>query len=275
MSAPPAEDHDALVRRLLDELEGAERETVDRWSDLDAGERRRLERLDVEVLGSLARSLPLERPRADSRSALLAAVSAAPVVDLGSRRRLAAPAAGPRWLLPLAAALTAVALGVAGLLWTRAGGQGEQLAALEAVVGVLRERTAGLAGREREARAQLALVGSPGVSVCPLRRRAASPLGGEPFGVLYVAADHQHWYLAVHGLVPCPEGRVYQVWFVAPAGPVSAGTFSPESGAVVELSSPTMPEGTRAVRITLEPEGGVAVPSGPEILFGDEPMQIL
>ncbi len=264
-------DQDALVAGVLDELVGAEREAIDRWSELDAGERRRIERLDLEVLGSLARALPPAFPRLEARAALLAAAA-----DEGaSPRRRVAPQADSRWWLPLAAALAALALGAAGFLWARLQDQRETLLALQAEVGELRTQTTRLAARERDAREQLALVGSPGVAVCPLRQRAASPLGGAPFGVLYVGADHQHWYLALHGLLPCPEGRVYQVWFVAPEGTVSAGTFRPEAGAAVELSSATMPEGTRAVRVTLEAPGGAPAPSGPEILFGDQPIQLL
>ncbi|MGH9464549.1 MAG: hypothetical protein ACRD0X_02815, partial [Thermoanaerobaculia bacterium] len=61
-------DHETLVSGALDELAGAEREAMDRWSELDPAERRRLERLDVEVLGSLARALPPARPRREGRA---------------------------------------------------------------------------------------------------------------------------------------------------------------------------------------------------------------
>lgn len=271
MSPTHAPDQDALVAGVLAELVGEEREAIDRWSELDPAERRRIERLDVEVLASLARALWPARPRLGARAALLAAAAS----EGRSPRRRVAPQVGSRGWLPLAATLAALALGAAGFLWPRLENQRETLLALQAEVEELRAQTTRLAARERDARQQLALVGSPGVAVCPLRQRAVSPLGGAPSGVLYVAADHQHWYLALHGLLPCPEGRVYQLWFVAPEGAVSAGTFRPEAGAAVELSSATMPVGTRAVRITLEASGGAPAPSGPEILFGDQPMQLL
>ncbi len=272
MSSLQPADHDALVREVLDELAGAEREAIDRWGELDPGERRLVERLDLEVLASLARALPVERPLAGGRVELLARVAtSAARSDRDARRPRAAE---PRWLLPLAAALAAAAVGLAGLLGIRLHGQGEALAALEAEVEQMREQASQLAARERKGREQLELVGAPGVEVCPLRPRQPSPIGGEPSGVLFVAADHQHWYLALHGLVPSPAGHVYQVWFVAPEGAVSAGILRHEVGVPFELSSPTMPPGTSAVRVTLEPLGGAAAPNGPEILFGDQPIQI-
>ena len=138
----------------------------------------------------------------------------------------------------------------------------------------MRERAqALLAAREESsaARDQLAFVTQPGVEVCPLRPRAA--VEGDPYGVLYVAPDHQHWYLALRGLEPQPEGQAYQLWFVVEDGAVSAGTFTVE-GDQVELGSESMPEGTRGVMVTLEDASGSERPSGPEVLFGDEVMRL-
>jgi hypothetical protein len=275
VSVPPGPDHDALVRELLDELGGLEREAIDGWSALDPGEQGRLERLDVELLGMLPQALEPVLPSAASRAALLEAARRQAGRAVGALPRTTAPVPGSRWTLALAAGLAAAALGVAGLLSVRLRDQSAALAQLEAEVGLLRQQTAALAASERSARDQLALVGAPGTAVCSLRQREASPLGGEPSGVLYVAADHQHWYIALHGLRPCPQGRVYQLWFQSEGGWHSAGTFRVEADRAIELSSPTMPEGTRAVRVTLEAPGGAAFPAGPEILFGEQPMTVL
>ncbi len=275
MSTSRQVDQEALVAAVLAELGGPEREAIDRWSELTAAERQRLEREDLELVGLLPQALVALPPGAASREALLAAVERAQAAPwppvLAARRE---PAGTPRWLLPLAAGLAVAALGLAGFLLARLESQRSQLARLEAEVVTLRSQTAALAARERETRSQLALVASPGVEVCALRPRRAAAGERRPFGVLYLAADHQHWYLALHDLEALPEGSVYQLWFDSADGPVSAGTFRPEPGAPVELSSETMPGGTWATRVTIEVAGGAQRPSGREVLYGDQLMKI-
>lgn len=93
--------------------------------------------------------------------------------------------------------------------------------------------------------------------------------------MLYVAADHQHWYLALHGLQPSQAGRRYQLWFLSDRGPVSAGLFDAAAGAPVGLSSETMPSGTRAVSVTLELATGSRTPTGPQVLYGEGLVKML
>lgn len=45
-------------------------------------------------------------------------------------------------------------------------------------------------------------------------------------------------------------------------------------GEAAHLSSATMPAETSAVSITLEHKGGSVLPSGPQVLFGDQMQQI-
>jgi anti-sigma-K factor RskA len=94
-------------------------------------------------------------------------------------------------------------------------------------------------------------------------------------GVLYVAADHQHWFLKVVGLPPPAAGRGYQVWFVTAAGPVSAGMLGPATAAGAELGSASMPAGVEAVAITLEPATGMPQPTGAQVLAGSQVNQLL
>ena len=59
---------------------------------------------------------------------------------------------------------------------------------------------------------------SPAVLVSPMRpvvRPGQPPLQPDARGVLFVAADHQHWYMSLQGLQPVPAGQVYKLWFVA------------------------------------------------------------
>jgi anti-sigma-K factor RskA len=188
-----------------------------------------------------------------------------------------------RWLktaLPLAASIAIVLLGVVG--W-----QSFQMAEQESTVDQLSQRlsqvniesTGQLAEFEnhmRRMQEQLALVTSKGVEVCTLHPKVAEAAQTGARGTLFVAADHQHWYLRIDDLEPCPQGRAYQLWFVKADGtPVDGGILEIEHGVELEVTSDTMPDGTVAVNITLEPAGGSVAPSGPSILYGDELMRIL
>ena len=188
-----------------------------------------------------------------------------------------------RWLktaLPLAASIAIVLLGVVG--W-----QSFQMAEQTSTIDQLSQRlsqvnidsTNQLAEFEvdmQRMQDQLALVTSQGVEVCTLHPKVAEAAETGARGALFVASDHQHWYLRIDDLEPCPQGRAYQLWFVKADGtPVNGGILEVEHGVELEVTSDTMPDGTVAVNITLEPAGGSEAPSGPSILYGDEVMRIL
>jgi hypothetical protein len=127
-----------------------------------------------------------------------------------------------------------------------------------------------------EAQAKLAVLSSSGVEVCRLHPMEERLAGTPLTATLFVAPDHQRWYLRIDGLEPSPEDRDYQLWFTTDEGAqVSAGTFEPQPGVRIELTSGTMPGGTVAVSVTLEPLGGSPEPSSPPLLYGDEVMRIL
>ena len=184
-----------------------------------------------------------------------------------------------RWALPLAAGLVLALLGLSGWQRLHMEGQRGEIAQLS---GHLREVNleSGELARYRqelvEAQAKLSVLAASGVEVCSLHpmedRLAAAP----PTATLFVAPDHQHWYLRVDGLEPSPKDRAYQLWFITDEGSqVSAGTFDSRLGSRTELTSATMPGGTVAVSVTVEPLGGSPEPSGPPLLYGDEVMRIL
>lgn len=182
-------------------------------------------------------------------------------------------AAPPRrsWPLALAASLALVLGGLSGWLV-------QQRAAQEVTIETLRSELEGERRKSEQAlaeanqvsqrmermRTNFALVTAPAVTVSPLHPT------GEPSqarGMLFVAPDHQHWYMAVHDLPPAAPGRDYQLWWVADGGRTfSGGTFDTRAGEKMELSSETMPPDIRGVKITLEAEGGAQAPTGPEIL---------
>jgi len=128
---------------------------------------------------------------------------------------------------------------------------------------------AGLAAAQEK----LELVSQRGVGICALRPTLAGANGAEgPYGLLFVAADHQHWYVRVEGLEVASD-RYYRVWFETEDGAlVAAGNLI---GSELELSAPTMPEGTRAVHVSLEREPSPEVPSGEIVLFGDDMIEVL
>jgi anti-sigma-K factor RskA len=302
-----------VVERLLDELvRGDAPDTVAgavAAGGAETGERREV----LEILGLLGASVEPIAPPPAVRERLLAEVRAqaaatpapetaapattaaakapaAPVVPMPNPA-LAAPAGGAvrRWALPLAASLALALAGVSGYQAAQLADQRATINALSRRLEDVESRTptvAAVRGQLAEMRQRMALITGRGVEICALKPMAVEAAQADPNradaswadsrGVLYVAADHQHWYLTVEGLTPCQQGRSYQLWFVPADGePVSAGTFDVGDGVRVELSSDTMPHATRAVTITLEPAGGSPAPTGPAVLHGDEVMAVL
>lgn len=184
-----------------------------------------------------------------------------------------------RWPLRLAATVALALLGLSGWQLLRLQEQGQTIAQLTGQLRDAKQQSAAgaeLRNQLQAAQAKLTVITSPGVEVCTLKPVGVKPLQPQSRGALFVAADHQHWYLKVDGLNRSPQGSAYQLWFISEKGhPVSAGTFNAEPGVRLELSSETMPAGTVAVSITLEPLGGSPQPSGPSVLYGDEVMRIL
>lgn len=222
------------------------------------------------------------------------AVTRRPADDPGSAARPTAPPRRRRGIELVAAVLAVCALGLAGLsywLWGELEHTEERLAeqrqALERTTAAfesVRSERADLMELERQLRAaeeRLGLVTATATELCalyPPEEQAPMPAAR---GILYIGSDHQHWYLRAVGLRPLDrerEGRSYQLWFVPidgdREGAVSAGTFDVGPDEEIELSSERMPP-TRAVLVTIEPEGGAERPTGPTVLYGEETMTVL
>ena len=75
---------------------------------------------------------------------------------------------------------------------------------------------------------------------------------------------------SVTDLPPAPEGRVYQVWVVTSAAPISAGLLTPDASGAGSAFFETDPDIAPpvAVAVTLEPAGGVPAPTGERYLIG-------
>ena len=267
-----------VVERLLEELAQGE--------DLIAASGDRARREYVELMGLVGAAVEPVEPPAEIRERLLAEVGATSAprasADVVPIPLASAPPTGGtlrRWALPLAASLAILLAGVAGYQMAQLAGQRATIEHLSQRLEEVEARTPTVAAVQNqlaEMRDRMALITGRGVEICALKPMAAESQEANSRGVLYVAADHQHWYLTIDGLVPCKKGRSYQLWFVPADGePVSAGTFDVMEGVRVELSSDTMPTATRAITITLEPAGGSHAPTGPAVLHGDEVMAIL
>lgn len=244
-----------------------------------------LERQYTELLGLLPYENEPVEPSPDVRTRLLESVRAeAAVVPLPQE-----PAAAPAGPAPAhravpsrfaAAAAVVVSLGLAGLsgyLFVTLEQERATVAALRTSLAEQQEVADPEAfRREMEAlRANFTLVTSPGVEICPLGPRTGEPPQPEARGHLYVAPDRRHWLLTAHGLDPCRGEQAYHVWFLTDRGPVSGGFFHVASGQRIEIGAEDMPSSIRAVFVTLEPSESPSEPSGPTVLYGDEPEMTL
>ena len=245
-----------------------------------------LSRSYLEVIGLLPYGLEPVEPSPATKARLMASLSGEGSIQQTTGQgngvvSSPSPESGgwKRWALPLAAVLVLTLLGVSGWQRSRMAAQQEEIGQLSSRLREVSLQSAELATYQKElaeAQAKLSVLAASGVEVCSLQPLAERLADASPRATLFVAPDHQHWYLRIDGLEPSPEDRAYQLWFITDAGArVSAGTFDPRPGVRTELTSETMPSGTVAVSVTLEPLGGSAEPSGPPLLYGDEVMRIL
>jgi anti-sigma-K factor RskA len=72
------------------------------------------------------------------------------------------------------------------------------------------------------------------------------------------------------GLPSVPTGKVYQLWVIVNAKPVSVGVFMPDASGRVHavMDTPSIPVMPGAVAVTIEPEGGLPAPSGAVVMSG-------
>jgi hypothetical protein len=75
---------------------------------------------------------------------------------------------------------------------------------------------------------------------------------------------------AANELPPLPAGRTYQLWYLTPAAPVSAGLFQPDAGGAIAATFDPPPAGAapNGLAVSLEPDGGVPAPTGAIYLAG-------
>ena len=120
----------------------------------------------------------------------------------------------------------------------------------------LRERVVMLEGVL--AASDLVRVELAGQAIAP--RASARAFWSRSRGLVFTASN----------LPPLPAGRTYQLWMVTAQMPIGAGLLKPRDDGAVRAVLTTSPDVTQPVGIalTIEPEGGVAAPTGDKYLVG-------
>jgi anti-sigma-K factor RskA len=96
---------------------------------------------------------------------------------------------------------------------------------------------------------------------------ATAPRSG---GQVFWRRDQQTWLVHVFELPRLPEGRAYQLWFVAGGRAVPAGLIAtdPEGHGIVVVPVPEGIRNATHAAVSVEPEGGSPQPTGPIVLLG-------
>lgn len=250
-----------------------------------AAEVRRLRPLMVD----LAVAVPLVDPPPRLRDAVLRGNRMAEIASRTDRSTLAAapessPAAaraasshraarlprqviGPPLLAAAAALVIAVGLGLYATSLRR------QIVGLRAD---LRDLAVRLDRSERQLETATRALGSAQVRMAVLTAPdlARVDLAGQPPAPR--ASGRAFWsrtrglVFAASALPSLPAGKVYQLWVVTAARPISAGLIQPDSDGSVTASFVTPPDipPPVAMAVTLEPSGGVPAPTGDKYLVG-------
>jgi len=276
-AARPDEAAETLAR-LYNEVLGLIPFELEPVAPSPAARARLMARIAGEIAGDETQPAPPEPPRAAAPAPVPVTPPRQPVPPTGEvrvqpQRPAMVGRRRSRWPLTLAASLAVLALGLSSLLYYKWQQDRETIARLNQELTEERSRAAGAFAQVRkmqsdslDMRQKMELVTSPTVAVSALRPMGAPPLQPAARGLLFVAADHQHWYLSLKGLQPPEAGKVYKLWFVADQGMVGVSAFPARSGVPIELSSQEMPAGTRAAMITLENDPLAPAPTGPEVL---------
>jgi anti-sigma-K factor RskA len=265
-----AAQRDAAGLYALGALAGAEREAFE--AHLATCEECAAE---VRSLGAVVQALPYAAPQVDPPAALRARVLAA-AGDPKAASRAKAAAMPPRsrewfedpgWLA--AAALVAVTVGLGAYtanVRQRVGGLETQLGEALRRLDRSEQQLAEAVRAAERAQTRLAVLTAPDlkqVSLAgqpPAPRAAGRALWSRANGLLFAAND----------LPPLPAGRIYQVWFLTPGAPVSAGLVRPDQSGRVTAAFDT-PAGTpdpTGLAVSIEPEAGVPAPTGAIYLAG-------
>jgi anti-sigma-K factor RskA len=111
------------------------------------------------------------------------------------------------------------------------------------------------------------LSGANGMRAIALQSSAVAPLSS---AFIVIGADGQNGVLVVDHMPPLQAGKEYQLWLVRDGKNASAAVFSvdPSGYRGVRVQAPESLLLFSSVRVTIEPAGGSASPTGEEVLSG-------
>lgn len=222
---------------------------------------------EVRALTPVAGALPYALPQVDPPLALRSRVLGVS----GSRVRAADREKDSRprfaWLSAAALLLVAIGLGVYAMA-TR-----QRLARVE-----LQLQSALASLSQSDARLAAALQQSAGVqarlAVLTASDLTQVNLAGQPPAP---GATGRAFFSRSRGLVfaasnlpALPSGRTYQLWYLTPGAPRSAGLFKPDASgrAILTLDPPASTSPPSGLAVSIEPDGGVPAPTGAIYLAG-------
>jgi anti-sigma-K factor RskA len=253
---------------------------------LDATERRAFEAhlaecdgctAEVRALREVAGALPYGLTQVDTPASLRERVLAAAaetrkpssVVPFESHRndspRTQPPKARPAlwvgWMSAAAGILVAAGVGMyAAQLATRLDDTQRRLADAVTRLQEAEERLQAATRETTTVRASLALLTAPDLADLRLAGQAPAPNAraraflSRSRGLLFAATN----------LPAIPNDRTYQVWFLTPGAPVSAGLLRPDAqgNATVAFDVAASVPNPTGIAVSLEPDGGVPAPTG-------------
>jgi anti-sigma-K factor RskA len=213
------------------------------------------------VAEALAQAVPELEPPESLRTRVL--TSATGVKPTSARRSVSVVVP---WLAAAASLVVAVALGgYAVAMRGRVSSLEGRLREAVQRAALTERQIADLRRTSTEAQSQMAVLAAPDLQRIDLAGQTAAPQSaGRAFwsrsrGLVFTASN----------LPALPAGKVYQLWVLTrqPA-PISAGLFRPDPGGNVRTMFETpvdLPQPT-GMAVTIEPDGGVPLPTGDKYL---------
>ena len=130
----------------------------------------------------------------------------------------------------------------------------------------LSEQMKGMSRQLDQEHQVLALLTKPGMRMAELAGTKEAPAA---HGMLAVDRKSGHAVFMAQGLPQAPAGKAYQLWFIAGSKPMPGRVFKADAAGNAMMDEQLPPEALNAgtFAVTLEPQGGVRVPSGPMYLL--------
>ena len=169
------------------------------------------------------------------------------------------------WLAIAAGVLAAVGGTLAFAEYRQVAAAQMAVAQAQAQVETLQAQLSTLQGQSDTARQTIDILAADDLARIDLKGQPSAP---SSTGRAYWSASRGLLFSAVN-LPPLPAGRVYQLWYVTAAAPVSAALVTPDAAGRYTLISQA-PAGVTptAFAVTIEPAGGLPAPSGAFYLLG-------